>query len=63
MTGMTVCDHTCMGKVEVELSVNSLRVGLGEKYLIGQLKRGIGFTSGITWDLLDSNNVRERESL
>lgn len=52
-----------MGKVEVELSVNSLRVGLAEKYLIGQLKRGIGFTSGITWDLLDSNNVRERESL
>lgn len=53
-----------MGKVEVELSVNSLRIGLKERYLTGQqLKRGIGFISGVTWDLLDSNNVRERGSL
>ena len=41
--------------------MNSLRIGLKERYLTGQqLKRGIGFISGVTWDLLDSNNVRER---
>lgn len=64
MTGMTVCDRTCVGKVEVQLSVNSLRVGLGERVSDWPaVKERDWFTSGITWDLLDSNNVRERESL
>ena len=64
MTGMTVCAQTFTGKVEVQTSVNYLEVGLGgELSDWPAVKERSWITSGITWDLLGSNNIRERESL